>query len=159
MDLETQLTRAVRRFADATPARRRATPWLRIGSPGGRHLGLADDPGYDAGLRADVVERVLDGFDPASPPPTAWLTRTGGVAPGDVDLAWLAACREGYGRHGITLTSFYLVTRSAWSDLLDDENATTVRRRRQRSSPGVDGLVAVHPLAVVEQREPQRLLA
>ncbi|MFL6060390.1 MAG: hypothetical protein ACJ72E_04090 [Marmoricola sp.] len=148
MDLETQLARAVRRHARTTSSRSRVSPWLRLGPPAGQHLGFADHAAYDAGLRADVIERALDGFDPAAAPPLAWLTRSGAPVPGDLDLAWLAACREAFGRHGIELDGFYLLTREVWTDLLGDGTVTTVRigRRRPHASAPADGLVVVHPL-------------
>jgi hypothetical protein len=155
-DLTARLARALSHFVQESPPRTRVPPLLRIGSPGGPHLGFTDHPGYDPGLRADVLERALDGFEPGVPPPTAWITRGGSLSPGDLDFAWLAAAREAYARHGLPLSAFYLMTADGWTDLLGEGIVTSarVRRRRKGRSPRVHGLVAVHPLAVLEEGQP-----
>ena len=100
--------------------RRRSDPiTVRIGTPGGPGLAIAHDPSLDAGFRADLLERALDDFDPATAIP--WLTRGGVLVPGDPDLSWFAAARAAYGRHGAVLPGFLIITRDGWRNLLDDE--------------------------------------
>lgn len=115
--------------------RRSFPPLLRLGDPGGVHRYFADDPGYDSGLRADVLERALDGFDLEHELPTCWLTRSGELVPGDLDFAWFAATREAFGRHGSDLPAFFVMTRRGWLDLVEDTGPTlcNIRPRRRTS--------------------------
>jgi hypothetical protein len=112
---------------------RRALPTLmHVGIPGGEEVLVPEVPGLDPGLRADVMERALDGLD-LEEPPLPWLTRNGELSPGDVDLAWFAATREAYGRHSLQLPGFYVMTRYGWLDLSTDE---LIRWSRIRPSKG-----------------------
>lgn len=109
---------------------RRALPRrFHLGVLGGVHLTLDDDPSLDAGLRADVVERALDGLDRV-PCPTPWITRSGELAAGDSDFAWLTASMEAFGRHALALPGFYVITRYGWVDLVAGHVLRTGRVRR-----------------------------
>ena len=100
---------------------RRALPTLmHVGRPGLQQVVVDEQPGLDPGLRADLMERALDGLD-LEDAPLAWLTRTGVLSPGDADLAWFAATREGYGRHSLVLPGFFVMTRYGWLNLATDE--------------------------------------
>ncbi len=114
-----ELRRAQAAFVAAAGTRRSLPREFHLGTLGGEHRTLADDPTLDAGLRADVVERVLDGIDlHAANPPTPWITRSGELAAGDADYAWLTASMEAFGRHSLTVRGFYVVTRYGWLDLV-----------------------------------------
>jgi hypothetical protein len=142
-------------------SRRTTPPLLHLGVPGRGHRAFADDPGYDSGLRADVLERALDAME-LDPVPLAWVTRDGDLAPGDLDYAWFAATGEAFGRYGLRLPAFFVMTRRGWFDLLSDASPVrrSVRPRRRGSrgtpSPGVHRLVAVHPAPVLQQGLAQR---
>lgn len=99
---------------------RRALPReFHLGVLGGEHLTVPDDPDLDAGLRADVIERALDGVDRSEVPlPAAWITRSGELAAGDADFAWLSAAREAFGRHDLEVPRFFVITRHGWIDLI-----------------------------------------
>ena len=114
-------------------------------------------------LRADLVERAIDGLR-ATDGACAWLTRGGDLGTTDADAAWFAAARAGFARHGLTLPAFVVVTRTAWVDLVSGEHRQWRRVRTRRRGgvsahkrPGVHRLVGVHQLAVLLQRQPQRL--
>lgn len=91
---------------------------LRLGHLGGSHVPVPEDPVLDPGLRADLVEQVLDGLDAATA--LGWITRGGALSPGDVDFAWYAAASAAFGRHGTLLRAFYVITPDGWLDLVSD---------------------------------------
>ena len=93
---------------------------LRLGALGGEHVVVPHGSATDAGLRADLLERVLDDLDPAVVLP--WFTRGGALAPNDTDFAWYAAARTAFGRHGHPLRAFYVLTRTGWLDLCSDRS-------------------------------------
>jgi hypothetical protein len=117
-----QLTRSVAVAATTFLSERRGKrvhpTTVRIGSLDGPHIGIPHDPTMDLGLRIDLIERVLDGFDPASS--LTWLTRGGLLAPVDADFAWLIASREAFARHGTRLPAFIVITPHGWLDLVND---------------------------------------
>lgn len=94
---------------------------LHLGVLGGDWVEVPADPTLDVGLRADVLERILDRTDPGVALP--WITRGGALAPGDHDFAWYAASRTAFGRHGHPLRAFYVITRDGWMDLVTDRSA------------------------------------
>lgn len=125
-----ELHRAQVDFVRAAGTRRSLPREFHLGVPGGEHLTLADDPTFDAGLRADVVERALDGFDRSLvPQPVPWITRSGELVAGDADYAWLTASMEAFGRHALTVPGFYVVTRYGWLDLVAGHLVRTGRVR------------------------------
>jgi hypothetical protein len=86
-----------------------------------------DVPAVDAGLRLDVVARLLD--DSPADWATAWLVRPGVPEPHDLDRQWLAAFRMAFALHDRELDGCYVVTRTGWRDLVTDEARTWVRLR------------------------------
>ncbi len=131
-DLELALRLELRRFVTAAGTRRALPTTCHVGHPGGQHSALPDES--LASLRADLVERAIDGLvglDGAC----AWVTRGGELTTADADAAWFAAAREGFGRHGLPLPAFAVMNRSAWVDLVSGERREW-RRVRARREPG-----------------------
>jgi hypothetical protein len=133
LDLAPVLRLEVGRFR-LRESRRRFDPALHLGRLGAAHetfdVQRADTALLDAGLRADVVSRLLDRFVPESDrSATVWLTRPGATSVHDEDLAWLAAARTAFGCHGHRLDGFYALTRSGWLDVLSGESRTWRRLR------------------------------
>jgi hypothetical protein len=124
------LRRAQADFVKAAGTRRALAREFHLGIPGGEHLTLPDDADLDAGLRADVVERALDGIDRQHvPQPVPWITRSGELVAGDADYAWMTASMEGFGRHSLTVPGFFVITRYGWIDLVAGHLVQTGRIR------------------------------
>ena len=125
-DLVTALDRELRCFVAGAGTRRALATTCHVGHLGGERSDLDGDE--TPSLRADLVERALDGLvtlDGAS----AWLTRGGLLATTDADLRWYAAAREGFGRHGLPLDTFVVMTRRSWTDVVSGERRTWRRVR------------------------------
>lgn len=134
LPLAAQLRAALCDFVTAAGTRRRLPTLFHVGTPGGTHLTLPHDTRFDPGLRADLVERAVDGLeDHAAARPVPWLTRTGDLVPTDPDFAWFAAAREGLGRHGLELPGFFVVTRYGWLNLANEDVIQWRRVRPDRS--------------------------
>ena len=86
-----------------------------------------DLPALDAGLRCDLVARMLEDADPGWT--QAWVTRPGTVEENDLDHLWLAACRAAFATFGREPSTFHALTRSGWRDVLTGETRTWVRLR------------------------------
>jgi hypothetical protein len=130
LPLAGQLRAALCDFVASAGARRRLPTLFHVGTPGGDRITLPHELTFDSGLRADLVERALDGLEGrAAERPVPWLTRTGDLAPTDADLAWFSAARDGFGRHGLELPGFFVVTRHGWFNLANED---VVRWRRVR---------------------------
>jgi hypothetical protein len=130
LPLAGQLRAALCDFVSSAGTRRRLPTLFHVGRPGGEHVTLPHDLYFDAGLRADLVERALDGLaGAAGARPCPWLTRIGDLAPTDADFAWFSAAREGFGRHGLDLPGFFVVTRYGWLNLANED---VIRWRRVR---------------------------
>jgi hypothetical protein len=132
------LRAAMSAFVDQAGARRVLPTVFRVGRPGGtpaEQWAVLDDPGYDAGLRSDLVEQALAMVDVERPCP--WLTRSGTLVPGDADLAWFAASRLAYARLGLDLPGFFVITRHGWLNLMTDTlmpvPGLRPRKRRRRA--------------------------
>lgn len=134
-DLSRRLRAELVAFVNACGVRRVVPPVFHIGVPGGRRgrdqVGVAEAREFDSGLRADLVDRCLDCFDPGEPVLLPWLTRSGDLVAHDVDHAWAAAAREAFGRHGRAFPGFWVITRSGWMDLATSV-VTEQRIRRRR---------------------------
>jgi hypothetical protein len=128
------LNRAMHDLVGAAGTRRALPTVLHLGHPRAEEVRVPERAWYDAGARADLVTRALDGL--ADPAPLAWVTRSGTLDPADVDVAWLAATLTGYARHGLAPAGFFLVTRSGWADLTTGERHTWARVRPNRSKAG-----------------------
>jgi hypothetical protein len=130
LPLAGQLRTALCDFVTGAGSRRRLPTLFHIGTPGGEEITLPHDQYFDAGLRADLVERAIDGLGGrAGERPVPWLTRCGDLSPTDADFAWLSAAREGFGRHDRELPGFFVITRHGWLNLANDE---VIRWRRVR---------------------------
>lgn len=117
-------------FVTNAGTRRKLPMTFHVGTPGGDQISLPHDPYFDAGLRADLVERALDGLDgQAAQRPCPWITRTGDLSPTDADFAWFSASREAFGRHGLAMPGFFVVTRYGWLNLANED---VIRWRRIR---------------------------
>ncbi len=130
-DLRTE----VGRFRICEP-RRRFPPAVHVGRPAGprESAALTETKGYDAGLRADVVSRLLDLLAWDLPEePAAWLTRPGDLEPQDVDLAWLAASHLAFAMHGRSLASYYVITRAGWLEMRSGQRRVWKRLRLRRA--------------------------
>jgi len=136
LPLAGQLRAALCDFVSSAGTRRRLPTLFHVGTPGGEQITLPHDRYFDAGLRADLVERAIDGLDgPAGDRPVPWLTRTGDLAPADADFAWFTAAREGFGRHGLDLPGFFVVTRYGWLNLANEEVIRWRRVRPRQATP------------------------
>jgi hypothetical protein len=134
LPLAGQLRAALCAFVTAAGTRRKLPVTFHVGTPGGDQVSLADDPCFDAGLRADLVERAIDGLDGlAGERPCPWVTRSGDLSPTDADFAWFSASREAFGRHDLSLPGFFVVTRYGWLNLANED---VIRWRRVRPDPG-----------------------
>jgi len=132
LPLAGQLRAALCDFVNEAGTRRRLPTTFHVGMPGGEQVRLPHDPCFDAGLRADLVERAIDGLEGlAGERPCPWLTRSGELVPTDADFAWFAAAREAFGRHGLSLPGFFVITRHGWSNLANED---VIRWRRFRPS-------------------------
>ena len=120
-------------FVAAAGTRRSLPTLVHVGRPGGERITVPHDHSFDAGLRADLLERALTGLDAVTGArPVPWVTRSGDLTPGDADFAWFAAAREAFGRHGLDLPGFFVISRHGWLNLADDD---VVRWRRVRPRP------------------------
>lgn len=112
-----------RAVADHAVAERRRVypPLLHVGWPGVRAEVFAAEPGdrLDPTLRCDAVAALLHVARRRAPTPGAvpmlWLTRTGPLEVGDLDLDWLSAAVRASAEAGLGLT-FVVVTRRGWFD-------------------------------------------
>lgn len=133
--LLTDLLRAELCALVAGAGNRRVLPTrVHLGTPAGRYLTVAHDPSYDAGFRADLMERMIDGLDRADLR-CAWITRSGPLEPGDPEFSWSAAAREAFARHDLDYPGFFLVTRRGWRHLESgDAVRWTPARTRRRAA-------------------------
>lgn len=130
LPLAGQLRAALCDFVTSAGTRRLLPTLFHVGTPGGEQVTLPHDPYFDAGLRADLVERAIDALDGlAGTRPVPWVTRVGDLSPTDADFAWFSAAREGFGRHGRDLPGFFVVTRHGWLNLANED---VIRWRRIR---------------------------
>ncbi len=128
-DVAAAITRELRVFVATAGTRRLLPATCRVGHPGADQVVLADV--QEASLRADLVERAIDGLLDTEGA-CAWVTRGGDVGLTDADAAWFAAARAGFGRHGLPLPAFVVITRSAWTDLVSGAHREW---RRVRTRP------------------------
>jgi hypothetical protein len=82
-----------------------------------------------------LTERTDRGIDART---SIWLTRGGELCVGDADLAWFAAARTAFGRHGIGDPGVHVVTRYGWLDLCTGESRTWRRVRPLVGGPAHD---------------------
>ena len=127
----------LRRFVTCVGTRRTADPVCHVGHPAGEHARIPDRRADDAGLRADLVERALDGLE-TTRRACVWLTRTGTLGRTDHDAHWFAAARSGFAGHGLPLPGFFVLNRTGWVDLVTEETRTWSRVRPLSRGTGPD---------------------
>lgn len=115
--LHARMRLEVRAFVAGAGTRRRLPVTCHVGHPGASSTRLVDEESWDAGLRADLVERAVDSLLETAGA-CAWLTRAGDLGTVDADPRWHAAARTGFSRHGLELPAFYVVNRTGWLDLV-----------------------------------------
>jgi|KBSMisStandDraft_5_1062788.scaffolds.fasta_scaffold304077_2 hypothetical protein len=97
----------------ATSDRRRRVPaTLHVGVPGTAATAVADDPGWDHGLRTEIVGAVLRA---RGDPPWVWVTRSGPLTLQDADAAWLGPTIAAAAERGVDV-AYVVVTRHGWTD-------------------------------------------
>jgi hypothetical protein len=122
------ITSELRAFVAAAGTRRALPSTCHVGHPGDAQVELPDVD--DASLRADLVERAIDGLLDIEGA-CAWVTRGGDLGITDADASWFAAALAGFARHGLTMSAFVVMTRSAWIDVVSGERREWRRVRRQ----------------------------
>jgi hypothetical protein len=127
--LAAAVTAELRAFVASAGTRRALPTTCHVGHPDAEQVVLPE--AYDAGLRVDLVERAIDGLTTTAGA-CAWITRGGDLGSNDTDVGWYAVARQGFARHGLELTTFVVVTRTAWLDLVGGERRTWRRVRRPR---------------------------
>jgi hypothetical protein len=112
---------------------RRLLPRCWVGRPGEDPTRLPDvEPGHRRTgpheVRAALVERALDGLERPEGA-LGWVTRSGELGAGDAEVAWWAAARDGFARHGLPLEAFCVLNRYGWTDLVSGAGRTWTRLR------------------------------
>ena len=130
--METWLAHAIRAelraFVIAAGTRRSLSTTCQVGHPCGELVHLEHGVTSDPALRADLVERAIDGLldvDGAC----AWITRGGELTLTDADAEWFAASRAAFARHALVLPAFFVLNRSGWVDLVSGEQRRWARVR------------------------------
>jgi len=125
----------LRAFVISAGTRRSLVTTCHVGHPGGEQVHLEHGVTMEPALRADLVERAIDGVlsvDGAC----AWITRGGELSLTDADAEWFAASRSAFARHGLRLPAFFVLNRSGWVDLVSGEQRrwARVRNRSRRGA-------------------------
>ena len=119
-------------LAFATADHRRHVPaTLHVGFPGGVVTTVADDPGWDQGLRTEIVGAVLRA---RRDPPWVWVTRSGPLTLQDADAAWLGPTLAAAAEREVDV-AYVVVTRHGWTDPRSGLRQEW-KRIRQRSRRG-----------------------
>ena len=113
--------------------RRRTLPFTAyVGVPGSVRTAMPGELPDDPVLRADLVERVVDGLaqrDLDRAAACGWVTRSGPVRLDTRELSWFAATTAGFARHGLDLPAFFVVGRRAWLEVSSGRARTWTRVR------------------------------
>jgi hypothetical protein len=116
--------------------RRRALPYTAyVGVPGSVRTPLLHDASHDQVLRADLVERAVDGLSQQvvdGSGACVWVTRPGDLALDTRDLGWLAVARTGFERHDLALPAFFVLDRNGWHEVLSGRTRRWNRVRPHR---------------------------
>lgn len=119
-------------LALATSDHRRHVPaTLHVGCPGGELTTVADDPGWDHGLRTEIVGAMLRA---RRDPCWVWVTRSGPLTLQDADAAWLGPTLAAAAERGVDV-AYVVVTRHGWTDPRSGLRQEW-KRIRQRSRHG-----------------------
>lgn len=113
------LTTAGRAFRRECRGRKVHPTTVRVGEIGGSHVTVPNEPDFDAGLRADLLEQILSAHEPVEA--LVWITRGGALSPSDNDFAWHAAATSAFGRYDQRMRAFVVITREGWFDLVADQ--------------------------------------
>ena len=85
---------------------------------------------YDAGLRFDVLDALLEQWEEAGEAAACgWLTRPGLPSLHDEDLLWLAAALHACASREVELVTFRAVTHTGWLDVVSGESRVWRRLR------------------------------
>ena len=117
-------------FVSAAGTTRDLSTTCHVGHPGGNCTKLAHREVDDASLRADLVERAIDGLLTIEDA-CAWITRSGELNLVDADAEWFAAARAAFARHGLPLPAFFVLNRRGWVDLVSGERREWYRIRNR----------------------------
>jgi hypothetical protein len=120
----------LREFVVSAGTRRDLQTTCHIGHPGGDRTRFAHLDIDEASLRADLVERAIDGLL-TTERACAWLTRSGELGLVDADAEWFAAARAAFARHGLSLPAFLVLNRRGWVDLVSGERREWYRIRNR----------------------------
>ena len=123
----------LRAFVTEAGNRRALPTTAHVGHPGGEHSRFAHATVDEASLRADLVERALDGLA-VTEGACAWVTRGGELALTDADAEWFTASMTAFARYGLELPAFFVLNRTGWLDLVSEERRRWTRVRPR--SPG-----------------------
>jgi hypothetical protein len=125
----------LRAFVTSAGTRRSLPITCGVGHPGGQQTLFAHEVTAESSLRADLVERVVDGLLQTTDA-CAWVTRGGELDLADADAEWFAAARTAFGRHGLPLPAFFVLNRSGWVDLVTGEHREWYRVRKRPPGGG-----------------------
>jgi hypothetical protein len=132
--MDTALASAIRSelraFVRAAGTRRSLATTCHVGHPGGERTWWPHNVTADPSVRADLVERAVDGLLIADNA-CAWVTRGGGLDVEDADAEWFAAAMTAFARHGLPLSAFFVLNRSGWLDLVSNERREWSRVRNR----------------------------
>lgn len=132
-DLTAAIHGELRAFVRAAGTRRALPTTCHVGHPGGERAHWPHEVTEDRSLRADLVERAIDGLLETEGA-CAWVTRGGEPDLSDADAEWFAAARTAFARHGVPLPAFFVLTRNAWVDLVSGERRRWTRVRSRSSA-------------------------
>jgi hypothetical protein len=122
-------------FVASAGTRRDLQTTCHVGHPGGDRTRFAHRDIDDAALRADLVERAIDGLL-TTDGVCAWVTRSGELGLVDADAEWFAAAQAAFARHGLPLSAFFVLNRRGWVDLVTGEQREWSRIRNRSSAHG-----------------------
>lgn len=122
-------------FVSAAGTRRCLPTTCHVGHPGGEQSRWHADVTIDPSLRADLVERAIDGLA-VTEGTCAWVCRGGELEISDVDAEWFTAARTGLARHGLELPAFFVLNRTGWLDLVSEEHRQWSRVRSRATTSG-----------------------
>jgi hypothetical protein len=132
--MDTSLAAAIKdelcQFVAAAGTRRDLQTTCHVGHPGGEQTRFVHLEVGDACLRADLVERSIDGLLTTGGA-CAWVTRGGELDLADADAEWFAAARTAFARHGLPLPAFFVLNRRGWVDLVSGEQRQWSRIRNR----------------------------
>ena len=117
-------------FVTAAGTRRDLQTTCHVGRPAGERTQFAHLEIGDASLRADLVERAIDGLL-TTEGACVWVTRSGELDLVDADAEWFAAARAAFARHGLPLPAFFVLNRRGWVDLVSGERREWYRVRNR----------------------------